>query len=64
MVEESADGVRLMTVHTAKGLEFPVVILADMTANICVARPGPLSRSRAPAVCATRDAVRAPRTGG
>ena len=39
LVEESADGVRLMTVHTAKGLEFPVVILADMTANISQQSP-------------------------
>jgi ATP-dependent exoDNAse (exonuclease V) beta subunit len=39
MVEESADGVRLMTVHTAKGLEFPVVILADLTANIAARDP-------------------------
>jgi len=29
--EEGTDGVRLMTVHKAKGLEFPVVILADIT---------------------------------
>ena len=36
MIEESADGVRLLTVHTAKGLECPVVILADMTANIAM----------------------------
>ncbi len=34
VLEEGAEGVRLMTVHTAKGLEFPVVILADMTANL------------------------------
>jgi ATP-dependent exoDNAse (exonuclease V) beta subunit len=34
LVEEAAEGVRLMTVHAAKGLEFPVVILADMNANI------------------------------
>ena len=31
--EEGTEGVRIMTVHRAKGLEFPVVILADMTAN-------------------------------
>jgi ATP-dependent exoDNAse (exonuclease V) beta subunit len=35
VLEEGAEGVRLMTVHNAKGLEFPVVILADMTAKIC-----------------------------
>ncbi len=34
MMEPAADGVRLLTVHTAKGLEFPVVVLADMTANL------------------------------
>ena len=30
ILEEGSEGVRLMTVHKAKGLEFPVVILADM----------------------------------
>jgi ATP-dependent exoDNAse (exonuclease V) beta subunit len=34
VLEEGADGVRLMTVHSAKGLEFPVVILADVTVNL------------------------------
>jgi ATP-dependent exoDNAse (exonuclease V) beta subunit len=34
ILEESSDGVRLMTVHKAKGLEFPVVILADMTCRM------------------------------
>ncbi|MBS0278593.1 MAG: UvrD-helicase domain-containing protein, partial [Proteobacteria bacterium] len=34
VLEEGAEGVRLMTVHKAKGLEFPVVILADMTAGL------------------------------
>lgn len=28
--EESADAVKIMTVHTAKGLEFPIVILPEM----------------------------------
>lgn len=34
ILEESSDGVRLMTVHKAKGLEFPVVILADLTCRM------------------------------
>ena len=34
ILEEGSDGVRMMTVHKAKGLEFPIVILADMTAKL------------------------------
>ena len=34
ILEETSDGVRLMTVHKAKGLEFPVVILADLTCRL------------------------------
>jgi ATP-dependent helicase/nuclease subunit A len=40
IVEESSEGVRVMTVHKAKGLEFPVVILADITAGIAAWNPG------------------------
>ncbi|MGE5812859.1 MAG: UvrD-helicase domain-containing protein, partial [Acidobacteriota bacterium] len=39
VIEEGADGVRLMTVHKAKGLEFPVVILADITAKLAQREP-------------------------
>src|SRR4029078_11075843 len=34
ILEEGSDGVCLMTVHKAKGLEFPVVILADLTCRM------------------------------
>ena len=34
ILEEGTDGVRIMTVHKAKGLEFSVVILVDMTASL------------------------------
>ncbi len=39
ILEEGTDGVRLMTVHKAKGLEFPVVILADITCRLANDRP-------------------------
>src|SRR5450631_811603 len=34
VLEREGGGVQLMTVHKAKGLEFPVVILADLTAKL------------------------------
>lgn len=33
VVEESAEGIRVITAHSAKGLEFPVVVLADLDAG-------------------------------
>jgi len=53
ILEEGSDGVRLMTVHKAKGLEFPVVILADLT---CRMSHGDASRHLDPGkgLCAIR----------
>ncbi|HYL34523.1 MAG TPA: UvrD-helicase domain-containing protein [Bryobacteraceae bacterium] len=53
VLEEGAEGVRLMTVHSAKGLEFPVVILADITANIAAGDPDRYVDARQ-RLCATR----------
>jgi ATP-dependent helicase/nuclease subunit A len=39
VVEEGTDGVRIMTVHGAKGLEFPVVVLCDMAKPRSSTRP-------------------------
>src|SRR5262249_37382239 len=40
ILEEGSDGVRLMPVHKAKGLEFPIVILADLTCKLARADAG------------------------
>ncbi|HVD93831.1 MAG TPA: UvrD-helicase domain-containing protein [Vicinamibacterales bacterium] len=40
ILEEGSDGVRMMTVHKAKGLEFPIVILADLTCKLSRAEAG------------------------
>jgi ATP-dependent helicase/nuclease subunit A len=60
IVEEGTEGVRIMTVHRAKGLEFPVVILADITCNETA---GEARRYADPAhgLCALRLANAAPR---
>ncbi len=53
VLEEDSDGVRLMTVHGAKGLEFPVVVLADLTANISARDPDQFVDAERK-LCATR----------
>jgi ATP-dependent exoDNAse (exonuclease V) beta subunit len=60
VVEEGAEGVRIMTVHRAKGLEFPIVLLADLTCNETA---GDAHRWVDPAsgLCALRLAGHAPR---
>jgi ATP-dependent exoDNAse (exonuclease V) beta subunit len=40
ILEEGSDGVRMMTVHKAKGLEFPIVVLADVTCRLARAEAG------------------------
>src|SRR5487761_2630766 len=60
VLEEDSDGVRLLTVHGAKGLEFPVVILADITANVAARDPDLYVDSKL-RLCATRLLRCAPR---
>lgn len=38
--EEAADVVRFLTIHSAKGLEFPVVVLADLSRNLVMPERG------------------------
>ncbi|HSP97091.1 MAG TPA: UvrD-helicase domain-containing protein [Candidatus Dormibacteraeota bacterium] len=59
ILEEGSDGVRLMTVHRAKGLEFPVVVLADITCGLTGAVGRHVDPERG--VCALRIGGWAPR---
>jgi ATP-dependent exoDNAse (exonuclease V) beta subunit len=56
ILEEGSEGVRLMTVHKAKGLEFPIVILADIGCK--------LSRNLASRYLDTQRGLCAIRIGG
>jgi ATP-dependent exoDNAse (exonuclease V) beta subunit len=42
VLEEGTEGVRIMTVHRSKGLEFPVVVLCDPDQNRTFTRPSQL----------------------
>ena len=53
ILEEGSDGVRIMTVHGAKGLEFPVVVLGDPTARLYRTTAGRFIHS-ASGLCALR----------
>ncbi len=65
-----ANEVRVLTVHGAKGLQAPIVILADATANPDHARPGALTLMDdtrpvpLPPVCERRNSGGAGRCGG
>jgi ATP-dependent helicase/nuclease subunit A len=54
VLEQEGGGVQLMTVHKAKGLEFPVVILADMTARLTSTREGDRYSDSGRRICAQR----------
>jgi ATP-dependent exoDNAse (exonuclease V) beta subunit len=62
IVEEGTEGVRVMTVHKAKGLEFPVGILADPTCPGSTGHPQPPRRPLRPAVVRASLRLRASRT--
>ncbi len=54
VLEQEGGGVQLMTVHKAKGLEFPVVILADLTAKLTGPQGGDRHTEPGSRLCAQR----------
>ena len=57
--ETDDDAVRIMTIHAAKGLEFPITIVSGMSTDPAgPARPRPRWCSRRPAASATASAAR------
>jgi len=45
-VSDNKEGVRLMTVHKSKGLEYPVIFLIGMVENIMPSKKGNLEEER------------------
>ena len=54
VLEQEGGGVQLMTIHKAKGLEFPVVILADLTAKLTGPQGGDRYTDPGRRLCAQR----------
>ena len=61
---EALNAVRLMTIHRAKGLEFPVVAVPQLSRRLLVASRSPMLTigHEAESICARRDAVAPPRS--
>ena len=45
-VSDNKEGVRLMTIHKSKGLEYPVIFLIGMVENILPSKKGNLEEER------------------
>lgn len=60
---ESHDGVRVMTIHGSKGLEFPVVAVADLGRGLAVGRIGRLQLAGDPDSGSAKIGVRLARLG-
>lgn len=58
--ERDHDAVRIMTIHSAKGLEFPVVVLAGLNAGRGHAKPAPLLFGGGTVEAALTEFVRTP----
>ncbi len=39
IIEDQSEGVRMMSIHGAKGLEFPIVVICDPTGNLTTQKP-------------------------
>jgi DNA helicase-2/ATP-dependent DNA helicase PcrA len=57
-VSDNKEGVRLMTIHKAKGLEFPVVFLVGLVENIMPSKKGNLEEERRIAFTAISRAMK------